>query len=285
MSTEKRTTPKPSARTGQAPRSVKMRDPSRAFRERLRLLVRGFGSAAAFARHCGIQQARVSEWLAGEQMPNAGLLSLICDRTGVSADWLLMGRGGQSVVPWTASRSREELEQDLAIHVHAHICKRDKDGAFDVLDGHRVTTDWLVDGCGLMSALLEAEEKRIRDWAIWEQKIDSLLHVSDDIVETLKAIVPLLPEQDDAIGAHVHQLGQAAITALSITDVLDAPPAPNCWRRIKARVSFRSQAGPKLALKRLLNRLKRTSKKAIQPSFRFSSTGKLVVAPVDALKP
>lgn len=61
-------------------------------------------------------------------MPGASFLALICERTGVSADWLLMGRGGESVVPWTASRSREELEQDLAIHVHAHIRRRDNEG-------------------------------------------------------------------------------------------------------------------------------------------------------------
>lgn len=217
-------------------------------------------------------------------MPGASLLSQICERTGVSADWLLMGRGGESVVPWTASRSREELEQDLAIHVHAHIRKRDNDGAFDILEGHRLTTDWLVDGCGLMNSLLEAEEKRIRDWAIWEDKIDSLLHVADDIVETLKAIVPFLPAQDVELGAHVSQLGKAAITALTIADVLDAPPKPNCRRRIKARVSLTSQAGPKLALTRLLNRIKGTPKKEGQPSFELSTTGKLIVAPVDALK-
>lgn len=218
-------------------------------------------------------------------MPGASFLALICERTGVSADWLLMGRGGESVVPWTASRSREELEQDLAIHVHAHIRRRDNEGAFDVIEGHRLTTDWLVDGCGLMNSLLEAEEQRIRDWAIWEDKIDSLLHVSDDIVETLKAVVPFLPEQDVELGAHVSQLSKAAITALSMADILDAPPKPSCRRRAKARVSIRSVEGPELAHKRLLNRMKRIPKRATQPSFQSSTTGKLIVAPVDALKP
>jgi hypothetical protein len=218
-------------------------------------------------------------------MPSASLLALICERTGVSADWLLMGRGGESVVPWTASRAREELEQDLAIHVHAHIRRRDNEGAFNVVKGHGLSTDWLVDGCGLMHSLLEAEEQRIREWAIWEEKIDSLLHVSDDIVETLKTIVPFLPDEDGVLGAHVQQLGEAAITALSIADVLDAPPAPNCRRRIKVRVSLTSQAGPKLTLKRLLDRMKRAPKKESQRSFQRSATGKLIVAPVDALQP
>jgi hypothetical protein len=32
--------------------------------------------------------------------------------------------------------------------------------------GHWFSTDWLVDGCGVMNSLLEAEEQRTRDWAI-----------------------------------------------------------------------------------------------------------------------
>lgn len=218
-------------------------------------------------------------------MPGASLLSQICERTGVSADWLLMGRGGKSVVPWTASRSREELEQDLAIHVHSHIRRRDNEGAFNVVKGHGLSTDWLVDGCGLMNSLLEAEEQRIRDWAVWEHKVDSLLHLSEDIVETLKAIVPLLPEDDVELGARVQQLGEAAITALSISNVLDSPPPPNCMRRFGGRVTWSSRVGPTLALKRLLDRVKRAPEKRGRRQFQFSATGKLIVAPVDALKP
>jgi hypothetical protein len=217
-------------------------------------------------------------------MPGAHFLAIICERTATSADWLLLGRGGQSVLPWTASRSREDLEQDLAIHVHAHIRQRDNQGAFNVVEGHGQSTDWLVDGCGLMNSLLLAEEQRIRDWAAWEHKIDSLLHVSDDIVESLNAFVPLLPEKDTELGVLVGHLGEAAVRARSITYTLDAPAEPNCIRRYGGRATSASIVGPRVALQRLLDRLKRAPQRPGVRKFKFSATGKFIVAPLDENK-
>lgn len=44
---------------------------------------------AALARRMGVGHSNVSAWLHGVQTPQAYMLFLLCDATGLSADWLL----------------------------------------------------------------------------------------------------------------------------------------------------------------------------------------------------
>jgi len=57
--------------------------------DRIAILVKECGSAAAFARVCGFERATVGAWTRRRCLPRADMVAMICAAMGVSSDWLL----------------------------------------------------------------------------------------------------------------------------------------------------------------------------------------------------
>lgn len=221
------------------------------FRDRLRLLIQRLAkSNRAFAHRCEIEAPRLSEWLAGEQFPGLKHLRLIADRTGVSLDWLLLGIGGPSPVFTGQSRSQTELEQDIAVYVRREIHRREAEGAFDTPDhGVRLGLEsWLVDGAGLLSGLVRDEERRVKEWILWEKKTEALDGLVNDSLGALRKIVPYLPADDKELGYLVYQLGRAAGDARELRTALGMPEEPSAFRGTNSRIVSHPTVGPKAAL-------------------------------------
>jgi hypothetical protein len=53
--------------------------------------LRGTASNRAWAKTLGVSEAAVRNYLAG-RIPPADFIQVVCERTGVSADWLVLGR-------------------------------------------------------------------------------------------------------------------------------------------------------------------------------------------------
>lgn len=96
-----------------------------ALRDRLRALLDAEHlSQRAFAARCGVTPSRVTEWLAGAQLPSAESLGQIADGLGVCLNWLLCGDGAAGPVYRGQSRTRAGLEDDLAAHVAHTVAAR-----------------------------------------------------------------------------------------------------------------------------------------------------------------
>jgi transcriptional regulator with XRE-family HTH domain len=63
------------------------------FASRLRQVVDSYGSTSAIARVINRSEGAVRKWLRGQSEPNVSDLRAICDTTGTSVEWLVMGRG------------------------------------------------------------------------------------------------------------------------------------------------------------------------------------------------
>lgn len=222
------------------------------FRDRLRLLVQDLAkSNRAFARRCGIAPSRLSEWLAGEQLPGLERLGRIAEQTGVSLDWLLSGVGGNSPVYVGQQRPTQDLEHDIAIHVRREIHRREAEGAFDTPDGHSVRLGlehWVVDGAGLLAGLIRDEERRVKDWILWEERTEALEGIAHDLLDGLRSIVPYLPADDKELGRVVYSLGRAAVEARDLRSTLGAVDEPNSYRGLTMRFGSGPSVGPRKAL-------------------------------------
>lgn len=64
---------------------------------RLQVLI-GNRSKAEFARQCGVPESSVRQWVDGTSLPSAEKLIAIANATGVSIDWLLLGKGQQKTI-------------------------------------------------------------------------------------------------------------------------------------------------------------------------------------------
>jgi transcriptional regulator with XRE-family HTH domain len=223
------------------------------FRTRLRTLIKARRqNFAGFANTCRIDPPRVSEWMAGEQLPRAEYLRRIAISTDVSLDWLLLGEGGNEPVFRSTVRTRPDLELDLAFEIRRHIHEREAEGAFDLEGGShmRLGLDrWIVDGTGLLHDLRDREVEKVRAWIAWEARTTSLRGIADDIIEALRTIVPALPEGDTKVGTHVYDIGRAAVEAREFGSGLGVPEAPNCFRGIRVRDRSHPAVGPSQALK------------------------------------
>ena len=56
-----------------------------------RLIGKGWGSQAAFARNLGVSETTVSNWFSLEREPSLYIVAKICEAYDVTADWLLFG--------------------------------------------------------------------------------------------------------------------------------------------------------------------------------------------------
>jgi transcriptional regulator with XRE-family HTH domain len=63
------------------------------FAARLRQVVDSYGSTSSIARVINRSEGAVRKWLRGQSEPSVSDLRAICDATGTSAEWLVMGRG------------------------------------------------------------------------------------------------------------------------------------------------------------------------------------------------
>ena len=221
------------------------------FRARLRALIKARGQGQSkFALACQIEPSRLSEWLSGDQMPNAESLRRIAELTDVSLDWLLLGSGGTEPAYRSSSRAGSSLELDLALEIRRHIQQREAEGAFDLGGGSRLAVEsWSADGTGLLSDLRRMEEAKVRRWLEWESRTLALRGIADDVIDALRAMVPFLPADDTGLGAHVQFLGRAALEAREFGAGLGVPEAPNCYRNIRMVDRSHSVVGPKDAFR------------------------------------
>lgn len=65
--------------------------------ERLAEII-GDRSKSEFARRCGVPESSVRQWVDGTSLPSAEKLIAIAGATGVSIDWLLLGKGSQKTI-------------------------------------------------------------------------------------------------------------------------------------------------------------------------------------------
>lgn len=65
--------------------------------ERL-LEIIGARSKSEFARRCSVPESSVRQWVDGTSLPSAEKLIAIAGATGVSIDWLLLGRGSKKSI-------------------------------------------------------------------------------------------------------------------------------------------------------------------------------------------
>jgi transcriptional regulator with XRE-family HTH domain len=65
------------------------------FAARLRQVVDSYGSTCSLARNIERSEGAVRKWLRGLSEPNVTDLRAICQVTGTSVEWLVMGRGEQ----------------------------------------------------------------------------------------------------------------------------------------------------------------------------------------------
>jgi transcriptional regulator with XRE-family HTH domain len=63
------------------------------FPARLRQVLDSYGSTSALARVIDRSEGALRKWLRGRSEPNVTDLRAICEATGTSVEWLVMGRG------------------------------------------------------------------------------------------------------------------------------------------------------------------------------------------------
>jgi transcriptional regulator with XRE-family HTH domain len=63
------------------------------FPARLRQVLDSYGSTSALARDIDRSEGALRKWLRGRSEPNVTDLRAICEATGTSVEWLVMGRG------------------------------------------------------------------------------------------------------------------------------------------------------------------------------------------------
>lgn len=63
------------------------------FAQRLQALADKARSVTAFAAQCGVPQRTMHSWVKGEREPRVSDIALISERTGVSLEWLVSGKG------------------------------------------------------------------------------------------------------------------------------------------------------------------------------------------------
>jgi len=65
------------------------------FAARLRQVLSSYGSTSSLARNMDRSEGALRKWLRGLSEPNVTDLRAICELTGTSVEWLVMGRGPQ----------------------------------------------------------------------------------------------------------------------------------------------------------------------------------------------
>jgi transcriptional regulator with XRE-family HTH domain len=65
------------------------------FAARLRQVLNSYGSTSSLARNMDRSEGALRKWLRGLSEPNVTDLRAICELTGTSVEWLVMGRGPQ----------------------------------------------------------------------------------------------------------------------------------------------------------------------------------------------
>lgn len=68
-------------------------DEADGFAERLRQAIDSYGSTSALARVIRRSEGAVRKWVRGQSEPTVSDLRAICQVTGTSVEWLVMGRG------------------------------------------------------------------------------------------------------------------------------------------------------------------------------------------------
>ena len=63
------------------------------FPARLRQVLDSYGSTSSLARSIDRSEGALRKWLRGQSEPNVSDLRTICEVTGTSVEWLVMGRG------------------------------------------------------------------------------------------------------------------------------------------------------------------------------------------------
>jgi transcriptional regulator with XRE-family HTH domain len=69
------------------------RQESSGFATRLREVIDAYGSASGLAKAIERSEGAVRKWLRGESEPNVTDLRAVCEQTGTSIEWLVVGQG------------------------------------------------------------------------------------------------------------------------------------------------------------------------------------------------
>lgn len=234
-------------------------------RDRLRALIRDRATSnAEFARRCGIDAPRLTDWLSGAQLPSTSHLWDIAERSGVSLDWLLCGEGGPEPVYRGQTRTRAELADDVAAYLVRELHAREHAGELDDPESGVTSRPsiqgWVADGRGLLADLVTIELERIREWRVWEDRTDLLNGISNELLTAVRALVPLLPHDDTHAGAQIYRLGAAAVQARDFQRYFVAPPSPHAWHRLRGRLSMSPRLTPAKAGEEVNAMLKRLDK-------------------------
>ena len=75
------------------------------FAGRLRQVVDSYGSTSALARLIDRSEGALRKWLRGQSEPNVSDLRALCEITGTSVEWLVLGRGGREDPSFTGGDS------------------------------------------------------------------------------------------------------------------------------------------------------------------------------------
>jgi len=67
------------------------------------------GKNVLFAEKYNVSEGTVRNWLAGKQVPNAKILTMICLNTNVNSKWLLLGEGEMCC-------DEDKRQSDLHLH-------------------------------------------------------------------------------------------------------------------------------------------------------------------------
>lgn len=90
------------------------------FAKRLRML-RGSKTREDFAKLLGINSRSLINYEQGERIPKIDIAELICSKIGVSADWLISGKGEP---PYTGGQSADSLAESSAQNTQRIDIKR-----------------------------------------------------------------------------------------------------------------------------------------------------------------
>lgn len=118
-------------------------------------------SQTSFAQRCGVTTTNMGKYLRGELQPGFDVLVRIAEQTGVSLDWLLLGRGGTQARYDGQSRTNAELASDVARHVAREIAREQGQ-----LCRCQLTESMIrVDGARLLADVVQKEAGALAEWA------------------------------------------------------------------------------------------------------------------------
>jgi hypothetical protein len=171
-----------------------------AFKARLREKISEKWGSTRGAIAAGVATKSLYHWLNPEEqaLPSADDLADICERGGISPEWLLFGTGPESL---GATRPKHELANELAISVKTELLRRGLD---------RILVRSLTPELILMSAT----DVLAREVEVWSR-------LEEDLI-TVHLVFPRTKAEREKLGLSVKQLRQVQLDLIAGAE-RDAP--------------------------------------------------------------